>query len=347
MPIKQAATVSVDIGHSNLKLTQTGTDGRILKFVVHRIPEGCVDDLNIVSEDALVKSLKTARQKARLSPGKCFLVLSGSDIIIRHFTLPVLSEDELYQNILNEMSGYLPVDPEKYYIDYKIAEKLTEDGVEMYNVLVTSVHKRIVNKYKRALSAAGFHLTVVDTCENAREKLLKLASTRDRAINITGGICILDFGTKCTRASIYHNGNYFISNVIKKSGQQITEVIAQNSGKDILTSETMKREVDFLNQPHKNAELKAAVTYEIDALLYEIARLFDYYRNRAKSAVHTVYLTGGGALMPGLLEYMGRHLNIPVHLSSMLLPMSRSGNPADQRGFALLLNAYAATLREE
>jgi len=347
MPIKQAATVSVDIGHSNLKLIQTGADGRILKFVVHRIPEGCVDELNIVSEDALVRSLKTARKKARLNPGKCFLVLSGSDIIIRHFTLPILSDEELYQNILNEMSGYLPVDLEKYYIDYKIVDKVREDNVEMYNILVTAVHKRIVNQYKHVLGKAGFHLSVVDTCENAREKLLKSLALRDKVFNINGGVCILDFGTKYTRASIYHNGDFFISNMIKKSGQQLTEVIAQNSGKDILTSETMKREIDFLNQPYHNAELKSAVTYEIDSLLYEISRLFDYYRNRAKCTVHTVFLSGGGALMPGLVEYIGKHLGLPVYLSSMLLPSSHNGNQSDQRGFALLLNAYAATLREE
>jgi Tfp pilus assembly PilM family ATPase len=209
------------------------------------------------------------------------------------------------------------------------------------------VHKRIVNRYKSVLGKAGFHLTVVDTCENAREKLLKNLAAHDKSFNLSGGICILDLGTKCTRASIYHNGNFFISNVIKKSGQQLTEVIAQNSGKDILSSETMKREVDFLNQPHKNAELKSAVTYEIDALLYEIARLFDYYRNRAKNTVHAVFLSGGGALMPGLVEYVGRHLGLPVYLSSMLLPVSRGEGAADHRGFTLLLNAYAATLRED
>ncbi len=347
MPIKQTATVSVDIGHSNLKLIQTAPDGRILKFAVHRMPEGCVDDLNIVFEDALIKSLKTARSKAHLSAGKCTLVLSGSDIIIRHFTLPVLTEEELYQNIVNEMSGYLPVDPEKYYIDYKIANTIHEDGVEMYNVLVTTVHKRIITKYKRVLSAAGFHLSVVDTCENAREKLLKYNNMRENSFNIAGGICFLDFGTMSTRASIYHNGNYFISNVIKKSGQSITEVIARSSGKDVLTSETMKRETDFLNQPHKNAELKAAVTYELDSLMYEIARVFDYYRNRTKNAVHTVFVSGGGSLLPGLNEYMGKHLGLPVNLSSSLIPQTRSGNTTDNRGFAFLLNAYAATLREE
>lgn len=346
MPIKQTATVSIDIGHSNLKLMQTGSDGRIQKFVVHRMPEGCVDDLNILFEDALVMALKTARKKARLSTGKCFLVLSGSDILIRHFTLPILSEEELYQNILNELTGYLPVDPEKYYIDYKIAETLKEDGVEMYNVLVTTVHKRVINSYRRALRAAGYRLSVVDTCENAREKLIKYNGVRDKSFKLAGGICILDFGTKYTRVSIYHNGNYYISNVIKKSSQNITEVIAQNSGKDILTSETMKREIDFLNQPNKNADLKAAVTYEIDSLLYEIARVFDYYRNRTKSTVHTVYLSGGGSLLPGLNEYMSRHLGLPVYPASVLLPLSRTDNTSDHRGFAFLMNAYAATLRE-
>lgn len=347
MPIRQSAIVSIDIGHSSLKLTQTGTDGRIQKFVVHRIPEGCMDELNIIAEDALIKSLKTARQKARVSSGICFLVLSGSDIVIRSFTLPKLSEDDLFQNILNEMSGYLPADTEKYSIDYKIVDTVFEEGIEMYSVLATALHKRIVSRYKRVLSAAGFRLTVVDTCENAREKLLKYNYMRDKAFNISGGICFIDIGTKNTRASIYFNGNYFISNIIKRSGRQLTEVIAQASGKDILTSETLKREVDFLTQPYKNAEVKAAVTGEIDALLFEITRLFDYYRNRTKSALHTIYLTGGGAMMPGLMEYMGRYLNIPVHLASELLPMARKGSSGDTRGFALLVNAYAATLRED
>lgn len=342
--IRQTSTIAIDIGHSNLKMVQTSSDGRILRFVVHKMPEGCVEDVNILSEDALIHSLKTARRTGRLTAGKCNLVLSGNDIIIRHFTLPVLPEEELYQNIVNEMSGYLPVDPDKYCVDYKIAGTVQEDGVDMYRVLVTTAHRRIISAYKKVLRYAGFGIRVIDTCENAIEKLLRHRFERDGGFHSDEGICVIDFGTVHTRVHLYYNGGFFVSNVIKRAGQSISEAISQTSGKDILTAETMKRENNLLSGTYKNADLTAAVTYEVDSQLFEITRVFDYFKNRTKKTIGAIYISGGGSLLPGLPEYMSMHLKLPVRFASelMILP----GN-MDVRGFSFMLNAYAATFREE
>jgi|AGTN01.1.fsa_nt_gi Tfp pilus assembly protein, ATPase PilM len=342
--IRQTATISIDIGHSNLKMVQTAPDGKILRFVVHKMPEGCVEDVNILSEDALIRSLKTARHTAHLSGGKCSLVLSGNDIIIRHFTLPVLSEEDLYQNIINEMSGYLPVDPEKYYVDYKITGTTQEDGIDMYQVLVTTAHRRIIGGYKKVLRSAGLGVGVVDTCENAIEKLLRFKFGPGGQFSSDEGICVIDFGTMHTRVHLYYNGRFFVSNVIKRAGQNITDAIAQTSGKDVITAETMKRENDFLSGSSKNADLGAAVTYEIDSQLFEITRVFDYFKNRTKKHIGAIYISGGGALLPGLEDYMGKHLKLPVCFASELISMP--GN-MDPKGFSFMLNAYAATFRED
>ena len=347
MSIKQTPTISVDIGHSNLKIIQTAADGRINKFVVHKMPEGCVDDLNIYSEEALVRSLKTARKTAKLSHGHCHLVLSGSDILIRHFTLPMLDENQLYQNILNEIAGYLPVDPDKYYVDYKISGIVQEDGIDMYKLTVTTAHKRLIDKYKKALNAAGFHVKVIDTCENSKEKLLRYNYEMNNAFPLSGGSCILDFGTKYTRVHMYLNGYYYVSNILKRSSQSITEVIAKYSGKDILISETIKRETNFLSDAQSNSELKSAVTYEVDSMLYEINRVFDYYKNRTKNAIKVIYISGGGSLLPGLREYMEKHIGIPVRIASDLISFSKVNANFANKGFSFLLNAYAATFREE
>ncbi len=347
MGIKNMSAVSIDIGHSNLKIIQTASDGRITRFAVHKMPEGCVDDLNIFSEDALIRSLKTARKTAKIPSGTCTLVLSGSDIIIRHFTLPMLSEQELYQNVLNEISGYLPVDPEKYYLDYKITGTIQEDGIDMFNVMITAVHKHIVDGYKRALRGSGFRVNIIDTCENSREKLLRYNHSMNPDFSIEDGVCILDLGTKNTRVTVYHNGSYYIGSVIKRSSQSITDVVTQYSGKDMLLSETMKREIDFLGKPYANEELKSAVTYEVDSLIYEITRVFDYYKNRTKRTIKAIYLSGGGSLLPGLRDYMQHHTSIPVHHASELIVNQKTNKSISDKGFAFLLNAYAATFRED
>lgn len=347
MAIKQTATVSLDIGNSNLKIIQTSADGKIMRFAVHKMPEGCVDDLNIISDEAMARSIKAARKNAKIPRGKrCTLVISGSDIIIRHFTLPILDADQLYQNILHEMSGYLPVDADKYYVDYKIIGKEQEDGVEMYNVLVTSVHKRNIDSFKKVLRSAGFNVRIVDTCDNAREKLIRFCREKNPSFLSEGGICVIDIGTKHTRATMYNDGFFFLSNVLKRSGQNITETIAQYSGKDILVAEKMKRDTDFLGSDHTNKELKTSVTYEIDSIIYEITRIFDYFKNKTKSNVKTIYISGGGALMPGLREYLEKHMNIPVRLASDLASFA-SDIKVNANGFAFLLNAYSAIYREE
>lgn len=346
MAIRQTSALSVDIGNSNLKLIQTSSDGRITKFAVHKMPEGCVEDLNIFSEEALSRSLKTARKTSRMPGGACNLVLSGSDIIIRHFSLPVLEEKQLYQNILNEMSGYLPVDPEKYYVDYKIEGLVQEDGIDMYSLLVTTAHKRTIDSYRQVLRSAGFSVKIIDTCENAKEKLLRYNHEKNPDFSVDGGICFIDFGTKHTRINIYYNGNFYVSNIIKRSSQSITDVISQYSGKDILVSEMIKREADFLNGEHPNNELKSAVTYEVDSMLLEITRVFDYFKNRTKSSVNTVYISGGGALLPGLKSYMETHLNLPVHFAADLVKAASDTNVGTD-GLTFLFNAYTATYREE
>jgi type IV pilus assembly protein PilM len=346
MAIRQTSTLSVDIGNSNLKLIQTSADGKIQRFAVHKMPEGCVDDLSISSEEALIRSLKVARKTSKMPGGSCNLVLSGSDIIIRHFTLPMLEEKLLYQNIINEMSGYLPVDPDKYYVDYKIEGVVQEDGIDMYSLLVTTAHKRTVNTYRRVLRSAGFNVKIIDTCENADEKLLRFNNEKTPDFKVDGGICILDFGTKHTRINIYNDGRFFVNNIIKRSSQSITDVISQYSGKDVLVSEMIKREVDFLSGDYSNKELKSAVIYEVDSMLLEITRVFDYFKNRTKNTVHTVYISGGGALMPGLKDYMESHLDLPVYFASDLVKAA-SNITMDTGGLTFLLNAYTATFRED
>jgi Tfp pilus assembly PilM family ATPase len=196
------------------------------------------------------------------------------------------------------------------------------------------------------LRSAGFNVKVIDTCENAKEKLLRFNRERNPDFNIDGGICILDLGTKHTRINIYNNGFFYVSNIIKRSGQSITDVIAQYSGKDVLVSEMIKREVNFLSGEHTNKELKSAVVYEVDSMLLEIARVFDYFKNRTKNSVNTVYISGGGALMPGLKDYMEQHLMLPVKFASDLVKAA-SNITMDTGGLSFLINAYAVVFKEE
>ena len=94
-------------------------------------------------------------------------------MIIRHVNLPKLPEKQLHQNVFLEMGSYLPVDSEKYTMDYKIVEEFVQDGNPMYRIMVATVNKNIIERFSYALRKAGFALKFLDANENVQEKFLR------------------------------------------------------------------------------------------------------------------------------------------------------------------------------
>ncbi len=340
MSITHTAALAVDVGHSYLKIVQTSANGNIEKYSICKMPEGCIDGLTIVYEDALVQLLKKVRKTDRFNGAKCTLVVSGSDIITRQYIIPMLSDELMYQNIMHEIGGYLPSEPEKYYVDYKIAGITEQEGVKMYRVLVSSVQKRIIDRYIKAFKSSGLTINIVDTCENACEKLLSLKRQNDSRFPLDNGICFLDIGNKHTHVSLYDNGTFFASHLLKRSGQNIIEAISKAIGSEAAANELVNQKENYLNALQKSDALKDAVAYELNALLFEVSRVLDFYRNKTKRPVGCIYTLGGGALLPGIDEYIEKNLGIHVHSAAgFIASVEASKTP-------LLLNAYAATLRE-
>jgi len=58
-------------------------------------------------------------------------------------------------------------------------------------------------------------------------------------------------------------------------------------------------------------------------------------------------IIGGGSLLLGLKPYLEKHIGIPVEYASGLISRDSVKKNVDTTGFGILLNAYAATFREE
>ncbi len=81
--------------------------------------------------------------------------------------------------------------------------------------------------------------------------------------------------------------------------------------------------------------------------MFEVSRVFDYFRNRTKNTINTIYLSGGGSLLQGLQPYLETHIGTSVQYASGLISKDNVKKNVDTTGFGILLNAYAATYREE
>jgi len=347
MGVKQSTHAVIDIGTDYVKMLQLNGSGKIMKWAVEKLPEGCIKGLFIEAEEPLVRALRTARHRSGVSGSSCILTLSGKDMIVRHLNLPKLPEKQLYQNVMLEMAGYLPVDSEKHAMDFKIIEEIQENNTAMYRVMVATVHRRILERFAHVLKGAGLYLKILDANENALEKFIRNVMLLRLPETESNGICVIDMGADTTKVHIYKHGRFFVSYLLNRGGSTLTGLVAQNLETDALTAEDYKQKTDFLEDASIKPLLKTAVKNEIDSLIYDISKVADFYWSRAGEALGSVILSGGGSLLPGLEKYFRSNISIPLYNVSSLLESSAGKKDISATEYAYLFNAYAATFREE
>jgi type IV pilus assembly protein PilM len=276
------------------------------------LPEGVMAGNQINSAKLLTSTVKKALLAGHMSHGNASLCLSGSDIIIRHTVMPRMAPEQLKQNVIDEISGYLAVDPALYTIDYKVQDVLTEGAAVQYKVMIVAVPKNIIAPYIQALSAAGLRIVSIDVAANAKEKLVNYLTGR------VGNFALLDLGMSASVIDTFQNGRFFVSKTSTTGLNTAAETLAKALETDPLRALEMMLSMD------PDPACKQAVNDYVDQVLYDAVRVTDYFRSRNQmTPVEQVFVCGGGARIPGIVQMIQDRLNLPVRdicglLSSVL-----------------------------
>jgi type IV pilus assembly protein PilM len=318
LPIQRRNITGVDIGSSAVKLVHcTGVRG--WKIGIALLPEGVIAGNQINSTKLLASAVKKAQAAGHIGGGNAALCLSGTDVIIRHTVLPKMSADQLKQNVIDEISGYLAVDPALYTIDYKVQDIMTEGGAVQYKVMIVAVPKNIIAPYIQALSLAGLKVVSVDVAANAKEKLVNLLTGRP------GSFAVLDLGMSTSVIDTFMNGRFFVSKSITTGLNTATATLAKALDTDQL------RALEMIMGMDPDPACRQTVNDYLDQVLNDVVRVTDYFRSRNQmTAVDQVFICGGGARIPGIVQMIQERMNIPVRdicglLSSVLASREEIG----------------------
>lgn len=318
MPIQRRNITGVDIGSSAVKLVQC-TGARNWKTGMALLPEGVMAGNQINSAKLLTSTIKKALAAGRMGRGNAALCLSGTDVIIRHTVLPRMNAEQLKQNVIDEISGYLAVDPALYTIDYKVQDVLTEGTSVQYKVMIVATPKSIILPYVQALSQAGLRVVSVDVAANAKEKLVNHLAGRN------GNYAIIDLGMNSSAIDTFLNCRFFVSKASTASLNTASAALAK-----VLETDEL-RALEMILGMDSDPASKQAVNDYIDQVVYDTVRVTDYFRSRNQmTAVDQVFLCGGGTRIPGIVQTMQERLSLPVRdicglLSSVLFSRDEIG----------------------
>ncbi|MBO5552876.1 MAG: rod shape-determining protein [Paludibacteraceae bacterium] len=158
------------------------------------------------------------------------------------------------------------------------------------------------------------------------EALLQAFVLNDGAQVLQDGCAVLDFGAQTTTLTIFKHTTYLFNQVVPLGGYNITRAIAQEGVSDA-TAEQLKCQFGFAapamvernltisvgSDPTKkktftSASLAGIIEQKLEEILAPLLPELAKFENR----LETLYITGGGSMLGGLVEYLQQRTALRV-----------------------------------
>lgn len=303
---KQKAVVGLDIGSSSVKaveLKRTKEGYELASVGLEPLsPETVVDGAII---DALTVSSAIDRIYAsqKIKNKNVATSVSGHSVIIKKITMPLLDEDELYDQVYADAGQYIPFDIADVSLDYQTLEPTPEgDALE---VLLVAVKRDKINNYQSAL--IGRSLSLVDVDAFALQNTFELNYEPEPEATMA----LLNIGASVMNINIVRGGVPLFTRDVSVGGNQYTDALQKELELTFEDAENLKRgqAVAGIDEEQKSAVLRSVS----EILVLEIQKTFDFFRATAGAeAIGHIYVAGGAARTPGLLDMLRDEFQMPV-----------------------------------
>ena len=232
------------------------------------------------------------------------VAISGSSVIIRRISMPLLTPRELEGAIRFEAESHIPFSIEDCLLDYQILKQ--DSAKKEMSILLVAAKKDLVDARCKLLAEAGIYPEVMDLdifC------LVNAFSTLNPACE-EKSYGLLNIGHKMSAFAIVDDGLPLFVREITTGGSSVTNALAE-------TKAISEAEAGVLKIQKPAAEetfLKAATEKGFEPLCEEIRHSIDYVENEMKEGLKKIYLSGGGALAANALELLAEETGKPFEL---------------------------------
>ncbi len=311
------ATLGVDLGHHRIKVVEMhSTPGgwAIVRSAWTPTPADAIKDGVVVDPPAVGQALKQLLKESHFSHLDVHIAAAGASVFVRPVMFPKMNEATLRKTIRFEASRYVPGSVEDSHIDFAV---LDASGEEEMNVLVVAAPKDIISSRVAAVESAGLDVEGVDVEAFAMYRaLLETSPDRDDSTSVA----LIDIGGASTSVSVVFQGIFSMNRSIPYGGNTLTDALKSYFKLSSDDAESGKSQLDLTELlsgegPRENPPLRV-IQPHLDDLVREVRRSLNYFQSQNADAqnrkVEAIVLSGGGAKLAGLAEYLAHKLGMPV-----------------------------------
>jgi type IV pilus assembly protein PilM len=306
--------VALDIGASSIKLVETAVERngfRLVNLGLLPLPPDSIQQNMVVEPAPIIDAVRRLIKELGVSAQKAICAVPGRAVIMKKIQMPQQTDQELETNIEFEANNVIPENLANVNLDYQILNVL--DGGNKMEVLLVAVKKEIVNSYAEVIEEAGLKPEVMDVDYFALENMYEANYAPEPGGAMIG---LVHMGARNTSVTLLENGFSTFNGDLSCGGEDFTDSLSRGLNISSETAEAAK--VSGSLDGRKQLELETLLLPTMENIVDEIRRTVSLYGavGAAESeGLKQLYLSGGGAKVPGLRALIEDRLGIPVSVA--------------------------------
>lgn len=301
--------VAVDIGHSGIKLVELDFDSGdtpiLLNFAFAPFTENVFNNNLIEKKELVSVELTKLLEANEVVDKRVVTAVSGPSVFTKKGKMSKVPLSDLDASIRLEAGNLIPHNLDAVRVDYQV---LGPSGKNQMDVMVVAAKNDVVDSYLDTFGLAGLEVAVVDIESFAVQNAFELAYPEWQ----DDVVALINIGARYTSINICQAGKSLITGDVSLGGLSVTEALADEL-------DTTKKEAENIKKKPELAEDKEGTVREImdryvDQICGELNRQVTILYNATgqDEGLDRVVLTGGGSMLPAIVEDLAEKTGIEV-----------------------------------
>lgn len=382
---KQKSLIGMDIGSNVVKCLRLDLSGEkpvITHFAMTDLPPDAIVDGEIMDRELVIQSIRDCGEQAGIPDEPVASAVAGRAVIVKKIVMDKMSEEDAREAIFWEAEQHVPFDIDDITLDFQI---LQEDiGANQMELLLVAAKKDMILSHAELIRDAGFRPFVIDVASFANQNSWEFSVDKkvgdildvvdevaessvdevdDDIENFNSAedepgmandkpsefVALLDVGGGVTNVHIIKDGVPYFTRDLPLGVAQFTEEFQKQLGLTYETAQTVARgQTEDVDE-----QLVQDIVRSVGSDIYQgLEPSLSYLKTAGEAdGIDRIVLSGGGAHLPGLKDYLSESYDVPSEVADPLAWLDfdpglfPDGNAAELS--PLLTVSVGLALREE
>jgi type IV pilus assembly protein PilM len=308
------STIGLDIGANSIKLVKLNhsrSGFEVSAMAIRELPPEAIVSDEIRDRDAVIFNIQSVIDECDPKAKDVVVSLSGHALITDKLIIDKKTGSEAEQAILFEAEQRSPFDVDDVTLDHHVI-RINEETNKM-EVLLVAARKEFVEGFLNLVTDCGLTPVAVDTDAFAMYN----AYVNNYEVDASRTTALVNIGHDITNVLYIYDGHYHSTRDISVGTRSIFNAIQQEFR---LNHELTNRAIQGQMEGSIDQDmLKATIVSAGEDVVNGLELAFNYFKSQAKAeTIDWMVLSGGGALLPYLPEFLQSKLQIPLEICNPL-----------------------------